>query len=144
MGHKDGNDDSGLCLTDTGLIWGLFKQKSTRPRLRSQTKEIKGGGKVCVQRSQSSMSCLGRGSASNLLCCQRTSCAILHGLYTLCLIHSPHPITCHISSPDLNTLLVAKKKRKPLISYFSRSLSRYLCPSPSLDYVMFLSFYLNS
>lgn len=41
-------------------------QTEEAPNVRSQTKDIKGGGKVFVKRSQHSKNCLRRRSASNL------------------------------------------------------------------------------
>lgn len=66
---------------------------------------------------------------TSLVSSKKTSCAIVHGLYTLCLIHPCHPHTSHLSMTDFNSLLVAKKNFG-LISYFTqlKSLSLHFPP----------------
>lgn len=121
----------------------FFKQESTRPHLRSQTEEIKGGGKVFVKHSQHSKNCLRRGSASNLSGVVRkphvpsSMAYILYALFTLLILTrliSPHQIsTC-----------CQKKENPPGWYRVSHSLSRYLCFFPpcitSLFFVFLLEF----
>lgn len=120
----------------------IFKRKSTRPHLRSQRSNEE--ERFLWSTLSTARTASGRGTGVRPLWCrQKTSCAIVHGLYTLCLIHSHHPHTSH----NLNSLLVAKKNKKTLWVDITQleSLS-LLFPLHRffLFFVFFLSFYLNS
>lgn len=124
-----------FCLTEKRRF---FKQKSTRPHLRSQTEEIKVGGKVFVKHSaqqelpQAGVRCLtSLVSSENLMC---------HRPWPIYFMPYSLPSSSHVSFLHTRSQLSTccqkeeeeEEKKNPLGWYHvSLSLSRYLCFSPA-------------